>query len=428
MNKPLDEREHMQNRSQRSVVVTGLGAITPHGLGITPYWQGITSGRSSIVPLPDELLPADRSIQVAGIVSAFKAEEHIERKLVQRTDRATHFTLAAIQQALADARLEITPEIAPRVGAVIANTMGGVNYVLRQLHALYTRGPRAMSAYTAIAWLHVANVGQTAIRYGLQGYCKVPVNDTASGLNALGMAYRAIRRGEADVILAGGSEAFLHPFILQTLGQRDYYFHGSSLEGYRPFDSCASGLVLAEGAGMLVLEAYEHAQRRGATIYGEIAGYSQTNDATGIALPCADGTHYARAMRLALREADLQPSDLAYTSLDGRAIPASDEGEAHALHLLAHPGLPIASVPHTTIGHSYAANGALAAIAALLALRHRQIPPSIRSTRIDPAYQLDLVRAEPRPLSPHARGVLLAARALGGSNVALALIDRSKKI
>ena len=171
------------------------------------------------------------------------------------------------------------------MGAIIANTVGGVNYVLQQLEALYKKGPRAMSAYTAIAWLHVANVGQAAIRYNIRGYCKTPVNDTVGGLDALGSAYQAIQRGAADVIIAGGCEAMLNPFILLLLSRQKQYLTGSDPQAYRPFDRRAAGLILAEGAGMCIVEELEHAQRRGAPIYGEIVGYGQTNDASGLLPP-----------------------------------------------------------------------------------------------------------------------------------------------
>ncbi|GER88694.1 hypothetical protein KDW_28560 [Dictyobacter vulcani] len=234
----------MKQLQQRRVVITGLGVVSPNGIGQDAFWQAGLAGRSGVIRLPqEETLP----IQVAGVVQNFLAEDYIERKLANRSDRMTHFAFAAIQEALADAQLALDHEDPQRVGAVIANTMGGVEYVLQQLQALYTRGPRFMSAYTAIAWLHVATIGQTAIRHGIQGYCKTPVNDTVGGLDALGMAYGAIRRGAADVIIAGGCEAFLNPFILLILSQQGQYVTGDDLAGYRPFDQRASGLVLAEG-------------------------------------------------------------------------------------------------------------------------------------------------------------------------------------
>lgn len=413
----------MTQQTERRVVVTGLGVVAPNGIGLKDFWQATREGRSGIKQI--KRFPTDDlRVKVVGEVSEFLASDYIDRKLANRTDRSTHFVLAATQEAVKDSDLDLTAENPRRVGTVIANTMGGVNFAFDQLEALYTRGPRYLSAYTAIAWLQVANVGQTSIRYGLKGYTKTPVNDTAGGLDALCMASSAIKRGAADILIAGGCEAFLHPFSLAVLGhfsEMVYCVAGSDPTAYRPFDRRAAGLIVAEGAGICILEEYEHARRRGARIYGEIAGCGQTNDANGPTPPSADGRHYARALRLAMREAELTPFDLGYFGADGRAIPLSDQGEAEALHLAFGADseqLPV-SVPRTMQGHSYAAAGVIDTITALLALRDRVIPPMINCDEPNPSHALDLVRGEPRPLAGH--GVLLGGRGIGGMNVALAV-------
>ncbi len=404
----------------RRVVITGLGVVAPNGIGKEAFWHATHSGISGIKPL-QRYPTADLPISVAGEITDFVAYDYIERKLANRTDRMTHFALAAAQEALQDANIVLERENPQRVGAVVANTLGGVEYVLEQTQPLYTRGPRYLSVYTAIAWLQVANAGQLSIRHGIQGYCKTPVNDTAGGLNALGMAYRAIRRNAADVILAGGCEAPLYPLVLLVLGRSDYVALGDDPRAYRPFDRRAAGLLLAEGAGICILEEYEHAQRRGAPIYGEIVGYGQTNDAHGLGNPSPDGSLYARAIQLAMEEGDVRQEDIAYFSLDGRAVPSSDRGEAEALHMVFGSNLerlPV-SVPRTMLGHSYAAAGTLDAITALLALRHGLIPPAINCEELDARYGLNLVRKVALPLS--GRAVLIGGRGMGGVNVALAL-------
>lgn len=417
----------MRDNNKRRVVISGLGVVAPNGIGKTAFWHAISEGVSGISALTHESGTATEHIKVAGIVRDFLATEYIDHKTVNRTDRMTHFAFASMQEAIADAKLELACENPQRVGAVIANTMGGVNYVLQQLQALYTRGPRFMSAFTAIAWLHVANIGQAAIRYGIQGYCKTPVNDTVGGLDALGMAYTAIQRGAADVIIAGGCEAFLNPFILLVLAQQGQYVTTNDPDGYRPFDRRAAGLILAEGAGMCILEEYEHAQQRGAPIYGEIVGYGQSNDANGLAAPSADGTRYAKAIRLAMQESDIQPEQIAYMSADGRAIPSSDQGEGHALKLALgnHLATIPVSVPRTTMGHSYAAAGAIDTVATLLALRQRKIPPTINCADFDSSYAFNLIR-EKAYLLPEAKQerdevALVGGRGVGGSNVVLAI-------
>lgn len=417
----------MEQDSKRRVVITGLGAVAPNGIGVEAFWQATCQGISGIASFPYDAA-ADAPGWVAGTIPGFVIEDYVERKLANRTARMTHFALAAIQEALAAARLEMEDEDPKRMGAVIANTLGGVDFVLRQMETLYSRGLRFVSAYTAIAWLSVANVGQAAIRHNIQGYCKTPVNDTVSGLNALGMAYAAIRRGVADVILAGGCEAFLHPLVLLVLTHHGQSVLGEDPKAYRPFDRRASGLILAEGAGICVLEEYEHAVRRGAPIYGEIVGYAHTNDAHGLRSPSSDGTHYARAMSVAMRQGQLDPQEIAYVSLDGRAIPSSDLGEAQALHMALGPEvarIPM-SVPRTMLGHSYAAAGAIDTIAAVLTLKDGIVPPTMNCEEMDPGYDLNLVRDEARPLhyaeqSAAPQVALVGGRGLGGSNVVLAL-------
>src|SRR5713226_2679277 len=413
-------KTNMEHNTERRVVITGLGVVAANGIGKEAFWRATSRGISGIKPI-QRYPSSDLPILVAGEVNYFVVNDYIERKLVNRTDRMTHFVLAAVQEALRDANIVLEQENPQRVGAVIANTIGGVEYLMEQAHTLYTRGPRFMSVYSAIAWLQVANVGQISIRHGIQGYCKTPVNDTASGLNALGMAYRAIRRGVADVIITGGCEAPLYPLVLLVLGRSDYTALGNDPRAYRPFDRRAAGLLLAEGAGICILEEYEHAQRRGAPIYGEIVGYGQTNDAHGLGNPSSDGSLYARAIQLAMEEGDVCQEDIAYFSLDGRAVPSSDRGEAEALHMVFGSNLerlPV-SVPRTMLGHSYAAAGTLDAITALLALRYGLIPPTINCEELDSRYGLNLVRKVALPLS--GRAVLIGGRGMGGVNVALAL-------
>jgi 3-oxoacyl-(acyl-carrier-protein) synthase len=414
----------MKASNRHRVVITGLGVVAPNGIGKEAFWQATLTGRSGIKQLRDNA----GQEWAAGVISDFVTEEHIERKLANRTDRMTHFALSAIQEALQDAQLHLEQEDPRRIGAVIANAMGGVGFVLKQIQTFHTKGPRFVSAYTAIAWLSVANVGQTAIRYNIQGYCKTPVNDSVSGLDAMGMAYTAIQRGVADVILTGGSEACLHPFFLQVLSYQGRSATDNDLQTYRPFDVRAKGLLLAEGAGICILEEYEHARQRNAPIYGEIIGYGQTNDASMLRSPSSDGRQYGRAIRLAMQEGQLQPEDIAYFNLDGCALPSADQGEVRALQIndLAH--VPV-SVPRTTIGHSYAAAGAIDTITTLLALKHGIITPTINCEQLDPCYELDMVREEARAMqlrntvSAHEKcqAVLIGGRGLGGANVVLAL-------
>lgn len=410
----------MTHYTERRVVITGIGVMAPDGIGQQAFWETISSGASAIAPIqrfPTEDLP----IRVAGAINDFVATNFIERKLVNRTDRTTQFTLVATQEAVQDSQLALEEEDMQQVGAVIGCALGGNEYVLQQFQAMYTRGPRAMSAYTAIAGLQVANVGQVSIRHGALGYSKTAIHDIIGGLDALGMAYRAIRRGEAEVIIAGGCDGPIESTVLVSIAHSNQCALGDDPQAYRPFDRRATGMVLAEAAGICVLEEYEHARRRGARIYGEIVAHSQTNDAHGMTVPSASGKQYARAIRLALEEGQIRPQDIAYFSADGRALPTSDAGEAEALRLAfgSHLGQLPVSVPRTTIGHAYAASGPLDTITALLALQEQTIPPTINCEQLDPTYQLDLVRDHARPTSGSV--VLLGGRSTGGSNVVLGI-------
>jgi 3-oxoacyl-(acyl-carrier-protein) synthase len=413
----------MLHTSERRVVVTGMGVVAANGIGKEAFWQASSEGTSGIKRI-SRFPTVDLPIKVGGEISDFKALDFVERKLANRTDRMTHFAFAAVQEALQDAHVAIADEDPRRIGTVIANTIGGEEYVLEQINNFYTRGPRTVSAYTAIAWLQVANVGQTSIRYGLQGYAKTPVNDTVGGLDAISIAYGAIARGAADIILAGGCEACLHPFSLAVMGHHSEYIYcatGDDVNAYRPFDRRASGFIMAEGAAICILEEYEHARRRGAPIYGEVVGYGQTNDANGPTPPSSNGTQYARAIQLAMREGHLSTTDIAYVSLDGRASPLADQGEVDAMRRVFGADMPAipASVPRTMQGHSFAASGAIDSVTALLALQHNLIPPTINCGELVPDYGLNLVRDEARPLSSPA--VILGGRGIGGMNVALAL-------
>jgi len=402
----------------RRVVVTGIGAVAPNGIGKDAFWQACQHGISGIKALQRFAID-NLPIHFAGEISEFQATDYLERKIVQRTDRVTHFASVAVAEALRDAQLDLAHEDLQRVGTVIANTLGGVEFVVEQIAALYTQGPRAMSAYTAIAWLQVANVGQVSLRHGLRGYSKTPVSDTVGGLDALCMAASAIKRGAADIILCGGCEALLNPFFLLVFGQSGLNAPGDDQHTYRPFDQRANGLILAEGAGICVLEEYEHARQRHAPIYGEILGFGSTHEARSPLSLSSDATYYARAINLALQDAQLQPDAIDYASLDGRASPQADLAEAAALHAIfgeRAARLPV-SVPRSMLGHSFAAAGALDTIMTLLALREGYIPPTLNCEQPDSSYQINLVRDQAQAFTgTHA---LIGGRGLSGSNIAL---------
>jgi 3-oxoacyl-(acyl-carrier-protein) synthase len=410
----------MCRNEQRRVVVTGLGVVAPNGLNRDAFWRATLQGVSGIKSLR-YAVDSSLAIRVAGEILDVQPELSLGRKLVQRTDRMTHLAMMATAEALRDAQLDVARENPQRIGTVIANTLGGVDFTFEQVQALYTRGPRSMSAYTSIAWIPAANIGQVAVRYNLQGYSKTPSNTTVGGLDAVCIATQAIKRSVADVLITGGCEAFLHPLLLELFARDEMFIQGDDLHAYRPFDQRASGMIFAEGAGICILEEYEHARRRHAPIYGEILGYAHTNDAYGMHHPTLETSWYAQAIRLALQDAQLQPEDIAYFSLDGRALPLADQIEADALHSVFGDAMAtlLTSVPRTLIGHSFAAAGVLDTITTLLALRDQCIPPTYNCEQFYVPYQLNLVRDQPQPFN--GSQALIGGRGLGGSNIVLVL-------
>jgi 3-oxoacyl-(acyl-carrier-protein) synthase len=409
----------------RRVVVTGLGAVAPSGIGKTAFWNAVCKGKTTIRPIALEC-DGEQSFPYVGEVKDFKVENYIDRKMVQRTDRMTQLVLPAVQEALQDSGLVLAEEDPGRIGVVIANTLAGISYVTQQIERLYLRGLRFLSAHTALAWLHTANVGRVAVQYDLRGYCKTPINDTCGSLDALGMGFQAIRRGAADVLITGGTEAPVHPNVLYVLDMLPPPFHrGTDSHSYRPFDQRADGLLIAEGAGICILEEYEHAVQRGAPIYGEIVGYAQTC-APGVlsADMLPDEAAYIRALQLALSEAQMRPEDIACIFADGRAVPAWDAIEMAALREVFGSALETlpCSVPRTQFGHTLAASGALDTICALMALQEHRIPPTINCEEPDPrSCPPGLVRGEVRKQEGEPQGELICARGIGGSHVVLAI-------
>ena len=407
---------------RRRVVITGLGAVAPNGVGKAAFWKATSAGRSVIGP-PRRCKDVDISHQFVGELSDFRAEDYMERKLARQTDRMTHFAFAATQEALKDSALMLEQEDPLRTGAVIANTLAGVEFVEEQVRRLYQLGPHYVSAHTALAWLHIANVGRLSVRHTLKGYCKAPINDACGGLDALGLAYQAIARDAADVLIAGGTEAPLHPCVLNVLNAVPPFCGRTDPFSYRPFDLRADGLLIGEGAGILILEEYEHAMRRGAFIYGEIVGFAQTCapcDLSPYAVP--DVEAYVRCLQLALGEAGMQPNDIACVFPDGHALPAWDALESAALREVfgsSFDSLPC-SVPRTQFGHTLAAAGPLDTICALLSLQDHLVPPTINCEMPDPAQcPPGLVLAGGVSTRSHSTGGLVCARGLGGSHVAL---------
>lgn len=366
--------------ASRRVVITGLGLVTPLGSGVEPFWAGLRTCQSVVTRLA-RFDPTEFRSQVAGEVTDFLAEHWIEPRRARRLDRCSQFSLAAARMALDDAALDLSGEDRDRVGAMMGTALGGVSKAEEQ-HTVYLReGLRAVDPGLALTVFAGAASCNLAIELGLSGPNITNGMSCASGAIAIGEAFRAIRRGEADVMLAGGAEAPLAPLcfgafaIIRAMSTRN----DDPATASRPFDEGRDGFVMAEGAAVLVMEERSRALARGATIYGEVLGYGITNDAHHMTAPRPDGRQAARAMRLALAEAGLEPGAIGYLNAHGSSTPLNDPTESQAIRQVfgAHADQLAISGTKGYFGHALGASGAIEAAICALAMQRGWLPPTV---------------------------------------------------
>ncbi len=402
------------------VVITGMGAVSPLGLDVPTLWLGIKEGRSGIGPITRfETDGFDTTF--AGEVKGFDSSSILDRKEARRTDRVIQYAIAAADEALRNSELHITPENADRVGVIIGSGIGGIETLGEGFGSLSSRGPGRVSPFLVPMMIADMPAGMVSIRIGAKGPNYAPVSACATAGHAIGEAASIIRRGDADVVVAGGTEAAIVPIAIagfasaRALSTRnDDPEHAS-----RPFDATRDGFVLGEGAGIVVLERLEHALERGAPILGELVGYAATGDAYHITMPDELGSGAASAMRLALKSASLETSDIDYINAHGTSTPANDRLETLAIKAVfgerAH-AIPVSS-SKSQFGHLLGAAGAVEAVVCVLAIREGLIPATINYTQPDEECQLDVVPNTPRPAV--LRTVLSNSFGFGGHNVAL---------
>ena len=404
----------------RRVVVTGIGAITPIGMGVEGLWDGLQGRRSAIRAITRFDASVFKS-RIAGEVDGFHATDHIEERRVRRLDRYSQFTIAATRMALADAHLDLRREDCDRVGAMMGTALGGVAYGEAQYHAFLTQGPRAVDPALALTVFAGAASCNIAIEFGCTGPNATNGMSCASGAIAIGEGFRAIARGEADVMIAGGAEAPLAPLcfgafsIIRAMSTRnDDPAHAS-----RPFDADRDGFVMAEGSAVLVLEERERALARGAPVYIEICGFGLTNDAYHMTAPRPDGSQAARCMRNALTEARVATAEVGYINAHGSSTPLNDPTEVSSIKQVfgEHAYRLALSGTKGYYGHALGASGAFEAAICALASRRRWFPPTVNLERPDPACDLDHVIGEGRRLDPDY--VLSNSFGFGGINAAL---------
>ncbi len=405
--------------TRRRVVITGMGTITPLGHSVADTWQAVMNSESGFGPLTLVDTPGHT---VGGVceVKNFDPTEFMDRKDARRRDRYQQLATGAAVEAMAQANLTITDENRERMGVMLGTGVGGMRTMVDQEDVLRSSGLRRLSPFSITMIMPNGAAGMIAIEYGLQGPATTVATACAAGTDAIGHAAKAIRYGETDVMVAGGVESILVSVAIGGF-ERAGATSSKTSETPQPFDLNRDGLVIGEGAGIVVLESLEHAQARGATIYGEIAGYGQTTDAFHITAPPEDGSGAARAIRLALADAGLQAEDVDYISAHGTATQLNDAAETAAIKsaLGDHAYKVAVSSTKSMTGHIMGATGAIETIFCALAMRDQMLPPTINYYTPDPACDLDYVPNEARPAQIDV--CLNNAFGFGGHNAVLAV-------
>jgi 3-oxoacyl-[acyl-carrier-protein] synthase II len=407
---------------RRRVVVTGLGVVSPIGTGHQAFWQGLMAARSGVGRVT-RFDPEGYATQIAAEVRDFDATTYMDRKEARRNDRFVQFAYAASRMAMEHGQFAVTPANAARTGVLIGSGIGGAATWEEQHRTLLERGPDRVSPFFVPMIIVNMASGVTAILVGAKGPSSCVVTACATGGNAIGDAARLIARGDADVMLAGGSEAAVTPLAMAGFCSMKAMSTRNSdpARACRPFDAHRDGFVMGEGAGVLLLEALEHAERRGAPILAELIGYGMTTDAFHITQPDPEGDGAARSMAAALADAGIAPEEIDYVNAHGTSTPYNDRLETVAIKRVFgdHARRLAVSSTKSMTGHLLGAAGGVECIACVLALMHQTIPPTINYEVPDPECDLDYVPNAPRPAL--LRTVMSNAFGFGGHNTTLVL-------
>lgn len=412
---------------RRAVVVTGLGATTPVGGDVASTWSGLLAGRSGVRRLTDEWVAA-LPAQIAAPV-AVEPTEVVDRVEARRLDRAAQLAMVAALEAWRDAGADdagIDPE---RLSVVCASGIGGVQTLLANYDLLQDKGPRRVSPFAIQMLMPNGPAAAVGLRLGAKAGVHTTVSACASGNEAISYGLALIRAGRCDVVVAGGTEAAIHPLPMAAFGNMMALSRRNDEpeRASRPWDKARDGFVLGEGAGMVVLEAAEHARARGARVYAELVGAGLTADGHDMVQPDPSGQGAARAMREALRDAGLTPADVVHINAHATSTPQGDVAEAVAIRAAlgaAADGVALTSTKSMT-GHLLGAAGAVESIATILALHHRRVPPTVNFDDPDDEVDLDVVHGEPRRLPDGPLVGLNNSFGFGGHNVALAFRSAS---
>lgn len=405
----------------RRVVITGVGLVTPLGIGVEQNWQALMEGRSGIGPVT-RFDAADFPTRIAGEVKDFRPEDFIEKKEIKKMDLFIQYAVAAAHMAMEESRLPITPENEDAVGVIVGVGIAGLSSI-EEYHKLFLESRLKRVSPFFIPKL-IANLapGQISIRYGAKGINYTPTSACSSGAHAIGEAFRLIRLGEQDAMIAGGAEAALTPlglggFIaMKAVSSRN----DDPVKASRPFDRNRDGFVMAEGAGILILEELEHAKKRGAKIYAEMIGYGANADAYHMTAPSPEGEGAVRCIRLALRSGNIDPVEVDYINAHGTSTPYNDATETQAIKRVfgEQAGRLAVSSTKSMTGHLLGAAGGVEGVFSALALHHQCLPPTINYEEPDPDCDLDYVPNVSRRAA--IRVVLSNSFGFGGTNACLA--------
>jgi len=383
----------------RRVVVTGLGITSPLGTGLEKNWDALTNGRSGIGPIT-HFDATDFPVKFAGEVRDLSLDDFIDKKEARKMDLFIHYALAAATMALDDSGLEINEDNAERVGVVVGSGMGGLPSIEKYHSAFIDGGYRKISPFFIPMSIINLAAGQISIKHGAKGPNVAPVSACATGTHAIGDAFRMIQRGDADAVISGGAESTVCPLgiggfsVMKALSTRN----DDPLAASRPFEKNRNGFVMGEGSGIVVLEEYESAKKRGARTYGEVLGYGLTADAHHLTAPSPGGEGAARCMQMALDTAGLNPEDVDYINAHGTSTPFNDLYETMAIKSVfgEHARKLMISSTKSMTGHLLGAAGGVEAIFSLLAMSRGVVPPTINYNEPDPECDLDYVPNEAR--------------------------------
>ena len=383
-------------------LITGVGAITPIGLSAHDTWKNMVAGQSGVTRIT-RFDASDLPVKIAAEVKDFQPGDFMDTKDARRMSRFAQFAVAAARQAADDAGLELTDAERPRAASAIATGSGGVLDTLDEMETMLSRGPGRVSPFYVPMMAPNMGACQVSMHLGLRGPAMASVAACASGLYSFFEARSLIERGLADVVLAGGTEAALHPLPIAGLANMKALSRRNDEpeRASRPFDADRDGFVFGEGAGVCVVESEERARARGARVYAELAGAGLSCDAYHITAPLEDGSGAAQAMQAALADAGMQPSDVDYIAAHGTGTPLNDASETTALKVAFgdHARKLAISSPKSMVGHLLGAAGAVGALAAIMAVHTDTAPPTINLETADPACDLDYIPLKARQMT-----------------------------